>query len=136
MFKAMAEMEDEMTKWLQATESWPQHIAGIDFSPTCNVKETPKEFVIQFDIPGVKKEDVKIELENNRLTVRGERKEKSEEKDAKHFLCESCYGSFMRTLNLPTAVAENKVDAHYDNGVLTINVPKIEPTKTKAIEVH
>lgn len=135
LFKAMAEMENEMDRWMQASR-WPEEVEGMAFSPTCNFKESDKEYIVQFDIPGVNKDDVKIEIQNNRLTVSGERKEKKEEKDAKHFLAEAYYGSFMRSFALPAEVDENKVDAHYEDGVLTVKVPKTATTKAKEVKIH
>lgn len=135
-FRALAEIENEMDRWMQGSVAWPEDSQKFDFSPTCNFKESAKEFIVQFDIPGVKKDDVKIEIENNRLTVSGERGEKKEEKDTKHFLTEAYYGSFMRSFNLPTAVDENKVDAHYEDGVLTITVPKLHASKAREVKIQ
>lgn len=135
-FRAIAELENEMDRWLSSSYAWPEEIEGIDFAPSCTLKETDKEYIVEFDIPGVKKEDVKIEIENNRLTVSGERSEKKEEKDAKHFLSETSYGSFMRSFSLPTAVDENKIDAHYEAGVLTVKVPKTATSKAKEVKIQ
>ena len=134
--RAMAEFENEMDRWMQGSLGLPEDSEKFDFSPACNFKESSKDFIVQFDIPGVKKGDVKIEIENNRLTVSGDRSEKKEEKDAKHYLSETYYGSFMRSFNLPTAVDENKVDAHYEDGVLTITVPKLHTSKAKEVKIQ
>lgn len=134
--RAMAELENEMDRWLTSSYAWPEEIEGIDFAPSCTLKETDKEYIVQFDIPGVKKEDVKIEIENNRLTVSGDRSEKKEEKDAKHFLSETRYGSFMRSFGLPATVDENKVDAHYEDGVLTVKVAKTATSKAKEVKIQ
>jgi HSP20 family protein len=136
LVKAMAEMENEMDRWMQASGRWPEAVEGMAYTPTCNFKESDKEYILQFDIPGVKKDEVKIEIQNNRLTVSGERKDSKEEKDAKHFLAETYFGSFMRSFTLPTEVDENKVDAHYEDGVLTIKVSKTAISKTKEIKIH
>lgn len=135
-FRALAELEHEMDRLMLGSFAWPQETEKSDFSPSCNFKETNKDYIIQFDIPGVKKGDVKIEIEGNRLMVSGERNEIKEENDIRHFLTETYYGSFMRTFNLPTAVDENKVDAHYEDGVLTITVPKAHSSKAKEIKVQ
>ncbi len=136
VFKAMTEMESEMERWMQSAGGWPAEYEGFDFAPSCNIKETAKEFVVQFDIPGVKKEEVKIEFENGRITVSGERKKSTEEKDEKHFLSETYFGSFMRSFTLPTAVDENKIDAKYESGVLTIALPKTQASKSKEVKIH
>lgn len=98
--------------------------------------ENNKEYILQFDLPGVKRDDVTIEIENNRLIISGERKLKEEQKDTRHFLSESYYGSFMRSFALPSMVDDEKVDATYEDGVLTIKIPKSEMSKAKAIKVH
>lgn len=137
--QTMKEMENEMERWFRQSPfslNLADEYEKFDFAPACNVKENGKEYILQFDIPGIKKDDVKIEIESNRLTVSGERKEKKEEKDAKHFLSEAYYGSFVRSFNLPSAVDENKVDAHYEDGVLTIKIPKLEISKAKEVKVH
>lgn len=136
-FRAMTELENEMDRWFRESPlDWDTSYEGYDFSPACNVKESGKEYVLEFDIPGIKKEDVKIEIDNNRLLISGERKEKKEEKDSKHFLSESYYGSFMRSFNLPTTVNENQIDAHYEDGVLTVKVPKLQTSKAKEVKIH
>ena len=136
-FRTLVEMENEMDRWLQQSPmDWPVEYNGFDFSPSCDIKENDKEFIVKFDIPGVKKDQVSIEIENNRLTVSGERKEEKEEKDEKHFLSETYHGSFMRSFNLPSAVDEDKVDAKYQDGVLTIKVPKTEVAKSKKVKIQ
>lgn len=140
-FRALAELENEMDRWMSGSIGsspmrWSEETEKSDFAPACNFKETNKDYIIQFDIPGVKKGDVKIEIENNRLMVSGERSDKKEEKDARHVLTETYYGTFMRSFNLPIAVDENKVDAHYEDGVLTITVPKLHSTKAKEIKIQ
>jgi HSP20 family protein len=134
--KAMAEMENEMNRLFQSSTAWPEEFESFDFSPACDLREDNKQYVAQFDIPGIKKDEVKIELENGRLTVSGERKDKKEEKDAKHYLSESYYGSFLRSFSLPSAVDEAKIDAHYEDGVLTIKIPKLATSKAKEIKIH
>lgn len=134
-FRSMTDLENEMDRWMNGS-LWPDELESSDFSPAVNFKENNNNYVIEFDIPGIKKEDVKIELENNRLTVSGERSDKKEEKDSRHLLAETFYGSFMRTFNLPNAVDENKVDARYESGVLTVTIPKSAATKSKEIKVQ
>lgn len=133
--KSLAEMENEMDRLLGGS-LFPTSYEGYDFSPSCNVKENAKEYVVQFDIPGIKKEDVQIELADNRLTVSGERKESKEEKDSKSYFSESYFGSFIRSFTLPTSVDQNKVDASYSDGVLTVKIPKTQATNVKEIKIH
>jgi len=102
----------------------------------CEVSETPQSYLLKFEIPGMKKEDIKIDLHDNRLTVSGERREeKKEEKDHKVHYSEMGYGSFMRSYTFPTAVDAERVEARYENGVLSLNVAKSEGMKARQITV-
>ncbi|MGE4131018.1 MAG: Hsp20/alpha crystallin family protein [Bdellovibrionales bacterium] len=107
-----------------------------EFSPTCELSEDKSNYVMTFDMPGVKKEDVKIELDGNRLMVSAERREEKEMEDKKRRYSEISYGSYQRTFTLPSAVDDKKVDAKFENGVLTLTMPKTESSKAKQIAVH
>lgn len=135
-FRAITEMENEMNQWLQSPFVLPETVEGYDFMPTCNLKENDKEYIAQFDIPGVRKDDVKIEINDGRMTVSGERRDTIEEKESRRYFSETYYGSFIRSFTLPSAVDENKVEAHYEDGVLIVKIPKLATTKTKEIKIH
>jgi HSP20 family protein len=135
--RAFSQMEEDMQRWFDEASLLPTGFYdGVDFIPQCDLKETNKEYVARFDIPGVKKNQLKIEVDGNRLTVRGERKSEKEEKDERRYFAESTYGSFMRSFTLPSKIEEAKVDAHFDAGVLTVKIPKTEASKAKEIEIH
>lgn len=104
-------------------------------APKCELSETPQKYTLKFEIPGMKKEDIKIDLHDNRLTVSGERKTEKEEKDKNTFYSEMSYGSFMRTYNFPTAVDAEKVDARYENGILELHLLKTGGSKARQISV-
>lgn len=136
-FQSLRDMENEMERlFRQSPFDWGSEFDEMGFAPACTIKENKKEFLYKLDIPGIKKDDVKIEFENNRLTISGERKEEKEEKDARHYLSETYYGSFVRSFNVPGSIDEDKIDAHYEDGVLTVKVPKLEATKAKEVKVH
>lgn len=95
------------------------------------LSETPSAFVMKFEIPGLKREDIKVDLNDNRLTVSGERREeKKEEKDHKVHYSELSYGSFMRSYTFPVAVDPERVEASYDGGILTVQVAKAPASKS------
>ncbi len=98
--------------------------SGNRYSPTVDVAETNKEFEIQFHIPGMRKEDIHINVDNDRLTVSGERKFENEKKEKNYHTVESHYGTFSRSFYLPDAVNTDKIDASYKDGILTVTVPK------------
>jgi HSP20 family protein len=87
------------------------------------------------EVPGVKAEDVKISLENNLLTLRGEKKQQAEEQSERVHRYERSYGVFERTFSLPTTVDPDKIDAQYANGVLTVTIPKSERARPREIPV-
>lgn len=106
------------------------------FSPSCEVAEDGNNYVMKFDLPGVPKDQVKVEIDKDQITVTAERKEEKKQESKKKFLSEVYYGSYTRSFTLPGPVDEKKVEAKFDNGVLTVTVPKTEVTKSKQIPVH
>ena len=104
--------------------------------PSCDVSETNGEIQVKLDLPGMKAEDIEIQLSGNQLTISGQREERSEEKGRTFHRAERRRGIFSRTLTLPCPVLEDQVDAHYQDGVLTITVPKTEESRTKKIKVR
>jgi HSP20 family protein len=132
---AFKDLRTELTNLLGKQDPSEEY-NGLNFVPTCDLKENNKEYIFKFDIPGVNKADIKIEVENNGLTVHGERIEQKEESDEKHHLSETYSGSFMRSFKIPHKFDEDNVDAAYKNGILTIKVPKVEHSKIKKIEIY
>jgi HSP20 family protein len=106
-----------------------------DFSPAVDVQETDKEYIVKADLPDVKKEDVKVGIEDGVLTLEGERKQEKEEKNKKFHRVERAYGKFVRRLALPTEVDAQKVAAEFKDGVLNVRLPKAETVKPRAIAV-
>jgi HSP20 family protein len=108
----------------------------MSFMPAVDIVEREGSFDIRIELPGVTKEDVKITVNNGVLTVKGEKKVEEEKKGENYRRVERSYGSFLRSFNLPKSVASDKIDASYDNGVLSISIPKAEEAKPKEIEVR
>lgn len=94
------------------------------FSPSVDIAETEKEFELQFHIPGMKREDISIDVHEDRLTVSGERKMEEEKKEKNYHSVESYYGTFNRSFYLPDNANVEKIDASYKDGVLNIVIPK------------
>lgn len=105
------------------------------WAPTANISETEQEYLIKAELPEVKKEDVKVTLENGVLTISGERKHEKERKDENEIRVESFYGSFARSFYLPDNVDASGVKAESKDGVLRIHVPKTTPAKSTAINI-
>lgn len=98
-------------------------------------KKKSGDFHIEIDLPGVKKEDIEVKIDNNILTVTGERNMKKEVETEDYYLLESSFGRFERSFIIPKGIDQNSIDAEYKNGRLTINLEKEESLKPKAIEV-
>ena len=106
-----------------------------DFNPAVDVEENENEFLLSFDLPGINKEDVRIEINDQQLVVAGERKhEPKSDKNTRHFT-ERYHGSFQRVFTLPTHVDAGKIQAAYEQGVLSIVVPKSEAVKPRMIKI-
>ena len=107
----------------------------MKWSPRVDISETDDEYIVRADVPGVSKDDIKITIKDNVLTISGEKKQEKETKNENFHRIERVYGSFTRTFTLPGAVKVDKVEARFKDGVLTIKLPKVEEAKAKEIEV-
>lgn len=104
------------------------------FAPACDVEETDTHYLLSFDLPGVRKEDVKIELKDSLLSVAGERSIERESR-SRHFV-ERAYGTFFRSFQLPSDADADGVQAEYKDGVLGISIPKAARAKPRQIEIR
>jgi HSP20 family protein len=97
-----------------------------EWTPAMDVAETEGEVVVKAEVPGIDPKEIDISLSGDVLTVKGEKKSEREEKKENYHLVERSYGSFLRSVTLPAAVNADKIEAHYEKGVLTITCPKGE----------
>lgn len=104
--------------------------------PALEVKSDENNVYVKADLPGLKKEDISVTIDDNILTVKGERKFEKEEKNKQYHLTERSYGVFERSLSLGTNVDASRIKANYKDGVLDITIPKSEKTKAKQIAVE
>jgi len=104
--------------------------------PALDAHEDKESFTVQVELPGFKREDIQVSLQDGVLTISGERKEEKVSKETEVHRQERYYGKFARALTLPTAVAADKVKAAYKDGVLTVTLPKAEEAKPKQIDVN
>jgi HSP20 family protein len=119
-------------RWLRAAG---ENGTAIEWAPAADISETEKEYVVKAELPGVKREDVKVTLEDGVLTIQGERKHEKEEKNEKTHRIERFYGSFSRSFTLPDNTDANAVRAESKDGVLSVHVPKIRTEKAKPVEI-
>lgn len=103
--------------------------------PAVDISEQGNHYVVKMELPGVNKDDVKITVESNVLTIRGEKKQEKDVKEENYQRIERSYGSFQRSFTLPGTVRNDAIDAIFKEGVLTVTVPKAEDSKAKHIEV-
>ncbi len=108
---------------------------GGEWAPVVDMSETKDEMIVRAEVPGMAKEDITVTLQDNVLTMRGEKKEEKRELDATFHRIERSYGSFVRSFALPTLVQVEKVVAAYKDGVLTVSLPKAEEVKPKEISI-
>ena len=105
------------------------------WTPAVDIAEQENEYLVKVELPGINKDDVKITVESNVLTVRGEKKQDQEVKEDNYHRVERTYGSFLRSFRLPSSVRADRIDAVYKDGILTVTLPKAEEAKPKQIEV-
>lgn len=108
----------------------------IEWSPSADISETDKEYVIRAELPAVKKEDVQVTFEDSMITIKGERRQQKENKDEKYHRVESFYGTFERTFSLPDNVNSDAIRCESRDGILTVHIPKIEIVKQKAKQIN
>ena len=111
-----------------------ERVEGL-WAPLVDVEETKDNIIARIELPGMKKEDIKVTLMNNILTISGERKHEAEEKGKTYYRIERAYGRFQRTIELPTDVTSDKAKASYKDGILELVVPKSEKAKEKEIAI-
>jgi HSP20 family protein len=111
-------------------------LQNFDWAPRVNVEEQEDRFEITADVPGMKKEEIDIEVRDNVLTIKGERKLEKEEENTNYHICERSYGTFQRAFTLPENVTTADIEAEYADGILRLTVPKAEPEKPKEIRIE
>lgn len=131
------QLRDEMNRAFQRLFNEPFFGGKADFTPAFNVEEQADRYVIEAELPGMEANDVDIELTENTLTIRGEKKRKTEKKEANRMhVVESQYGSFQRSFTLPENADVEGITAEHKNGVLFIHVPKDQEKKPRRIDIQ
>lgn len=134
----LREIENLQTRMNQLMASWPdgeEAMTVSDWSPLVDIIEQNGEYLVKAEVPEVKKEDLKVRVEDGTLQITGERKSEKEEKGRKFHRIERSYGSFERCFALPEDVDSTKVTSEFKDGILQVHLPKSPSAKTKAIEV-
>jgi len=137
-FRELEDMSERLNRVFSRPSlrnSGKENLTVADWMPTVDITETEGEYLIKAELPEVRKEDVKVTVENGVLTLQGERRQEKEEKGKRFHRVERSYGSFVRSFTLPESVDESSVKAEYKDGVLNLHLPKSEKVKPKAIDV-
>lgn len=114
---------------------WPTPSSGGDWVPAVNVEESQDELLLTAELPGMSRDDVELELENNILTIRGERAEERASDERRFHLWERRYGTFQRSFTLPRTVSADDISADFENGLLKVHMPKAPEAKGRRIEI-
>ncbi len=137
-FRELNTITDRMNRLFQDTYGTQQREEGLtsSFVPAVDIYEDEHNVTVKMEVPGIDQKDIDVRLENNTLTVRGERKFEKDEKEENFHRIERRYGSFYRAFTLPNTLDGEKVSADYENGVLKIKLAKKAEAKPKQIKVN
>jgi HSP20 family protein len=138
-FREFSTLQDRINRVFResyAPTGQDESLTTSSFAPAVDVYEDEHNVALKIEVPGIDEKDIDVQIENNTLTVHGERKIEKEEKEENYRRVERQYGSFTRTFTLPSTVDSEKVSATYDKGVLKITLPKKAEAKPKQIKVN
>ena len=125
--------EDLMDRFIWG---FPERSMDITWSPRTDIMESDKDVTIEMELPGMKKEDIKVEIKNGTLSVCGERKQEQKYETAESTRIERYYGKFERDFVLPETIEDGKVQAEYKDGILTLKIPKSEKALPREVKVE
>lgn len=132
----LSRIQDQMDRMMASLFEPMYSAAPESYAPYCEINEDKNNYYLKFDMPGVDKSDVQIELSNQSITVSADRMDQRTGEDLRTSYSEIAYGSYSRTFNLPSEIDDSKVEAKFDRGVLLITLPKSVSNKPKQIAVH
>jgi len=133
----MASLKEEMDRLFDrfGAPRWPEVFGAGEWSPSLDVSETKDALVVKLEVPGLDPADITLELQENILTIKGEKKQEKEEKDERYHRVERTYGTFARSVRLPVAVDGARVVATFKNGLLSVTLAKTAAAKANPIPI-
>lgn len=135
-FREMVSLRDELDRLFDSVFGrFPRERGETYWAPPLDIEETDDAIIVRVELPGMNKEDIKVNLSGDTLTISGERKQEVEKKGKTYYRVERAYGKFQRTVTLPAEVEGEKAKASYKNGVLELNLPKSEKSKAREITI-
>ncbi|HVA94174.1 MAG TPA: Hsp20/alpha crystallin family protein [Candidatus Dormibacteraeota bacterium] len=136
-FRGISALHDQVNRIFNETvRSQADESALTTWAPAVDIYETPNELVVKADLPDVNEKDIDVRVENNLLTLRGERKFEKSVSEDNYLRVERTYGAFSRSFSLPNTVNPEAIRADYKNGVLTVNLPKREESKPRQVKIN
>ncbi|HVB34208.1 MAG TPA: Hsp20/alpha crystallin family protein [Patescibacteria group bacterium] len=136
-FNDISKIQEQMNRFLGGSFLGRANDSSLTtWAPEVDIHETEDALVLEVDLPGIEEKDLDIRVENNMLTVRGDRKFEKKVSEENYLRVERAYGSFSRSFSLPQTIDPDSIRADYRNGVLTIRVPKREEAKPKQVKVN
>ncbi len=131
IYRPFEEMQKVIDKFFEEfPRIWPVTLSAETFVPAVDISETDKSYEFEIELPGMKKEDVDIEIDDGVLTIRGEKREERKEEKKGYKKIERNYGKFERSFSLPSDIDEKNISAKFENGVLNISIPKSPESKS------
>ena len=135
-FRGLSTLQDQFNRLFnESFRNHTQESALTTWAPAVDIYETPNELVVKADLPDVNEKDIDVRVENNLLTIRGERKFEKSVTEENFLRVERAYGAFSRSFSLPNTVNAETIGAEYQNGVLTVTLPKREESKPRQVKV-
>lgn len=136
-FLNLANWQDQVNRMFDAAFPGRSESSALTaWAPAVDIYETENELVLKADLPDINEKDLDVRVENNMLTIRGERKFEQKVKEENYLRIERTYGSFSRSFSLPNTVSTENIKAEYKNGVLTVEMPKKAETKPKQVKIN
>jgi HSP20 family protein len=136
-FRGLSTLQDQFNRlYNESFQTHGEESALTTWAPAVDIYETPNELVVKADLPDVNEKDIDVRVENNLLTIHGERKFEKSVTEENFLRVERAYGSFSRSFSLPNTLNAEAIAAEYKNGVLTITLPKREETKPRQVKVN
>jgi len=135
-YRSLVTVQDQINRLFEGAFGPTQGDAALTaWAPSVDIYETENELVLRADLPGLAEKDIDVRVENNMLTLRGERKFESKVSEDNYLRVERTFGSFSRSFSLPNTVNTDAIRAEYRNGVLTVQMPKREESKPRQVKV-
>jgi HSP20 family protein len=135
-FRGLFNLQNQFNKiFNDSFRNQAEESALTTWAPAVDIYETPNELVVKADLPDVNEKDIDVRVENNLLTIRGERKFEKSVSEENYLRVERTYGAFSRSFSLPNTVNAEAIGAEYKNGVLTVTLPKREESKPRQVKI-